>query len=374
MTDKDRKIYIVVATGGQDTDRHYFDTIKTKREHDEASKFLTVDEQTKLKEVFHDRPFATWGAVPGSSNTRLWENMEPGDYVFVYRAKKIILVAEIAMKVHNKDYARFLWREDSEGKTWELMYFLINEVEVDVPMNKLNQYLQYGEDYFPRGFMGIDQEKVNQLLVHYGDPISLLERIQSGQKPEEIEVEKEKVFSSVIDEKIERVPTEHDEMQWRLIRLGHKAHLDVWVPPNDQGKSYDGNNFREHVMKEFREALDIPTYIKNIDTVWKLGLSIKSAFEIENSTSIYSGILRLSDLRALAPNSNYPLFIVAQREKKMRVFEQLQRPTFANDYLQLDRTVSFLSYDAVRKLDEDLKGESVGFDLAWLIEHADKIK
>jgi hypothetical protein len=75
---------------------------------------------------------------------------------------------------------------------------------------------------------------------------------------------------------------------------------------------YDGHQFRDFVLQEFHETLDVPRSIQNIDVVWKFGpYSIKSAFEIEHSTSIYSGILRLSDLRAEAPSSNYPLFIVA---------------------------------------------------------------
>jgi len=65
-----------------------------------------------------------------------------------------------------------------------------------------------------------------------------------------------------LEEKIERATTEHDEMQWRLIRLGKKAKVDVWVPQNDQGKSYEGHNFREDVLKDFQETLDVPMYVK----------------------------------------------------------------------------------------------------------------
>jgi hypothetical protein len=50
-------------------------------------------------------------------------------------------------------------------------------------------------------------------------------------------------ISARIDKRIERVPTEHDEMQWRLIRLGQLAKCDVWVPRNDQPKGLRKNNF-----------------------------------------------------------------------------------------------------------------------------------
>ncbi len=81
--------------------------------------------------------------------------------------------------------------------------------------------------------------------------------------------------------------------------------------------------------------------------------SIKSAFEIEHSTSIYSGILRLSDLRAEAPNSNYPLFIVASEGRKRRVFEELRRPTFSGPCLRLNEVIRFLGYEKLREIDEE---------------------
>jgi hypothetical protein len=45
------------------------------------------------------------------------------------------------------------------------------------------------------------------------------------------------------------------------------------------------------------------------DVVWKEEFRIDAAFEIENSTSIYSGLLRFADLTMVAPNTIYPLFI-----------------------------------------------------------------
>src|SRR4029077_4067983 len=49
------------------------------------------------------------------------------------------------------------------------------------------------------------------------------------------------------------------------------------------------------------------------DVVWKEEFRIDAAFEIENSTSIYSGLLRFADLTMVAPNTIYPLFIVSPR-------------------------------------------------------------
>jgi len=359
---KQRKIFFTVASGRHETDKHYYDTIKNKRSVDEISQFLSSEESSKLTDYVHGRPYAVWGAVPGTGNVRTWETMEPGDYVLVYRSGKIIAAAEVANKVRNPQIAEYFWNKDVSGKTWEYIYFLTNVIEVNVSQSSLNQYLGYSDNYFPRGFMTIDQEKTNKLLQGYGDLLSLLQKLEKGEKLEQIEIDR-KVVQEFVDEKIKESPTEHTEMQWHLISIGNKSKVDVWVPPADQGKNYEKNLFRDHVLKEFTESMDVPVYIKNIDTVWKLGLSIKAAFEIENSTSIYSGILRLSDLRALAPNSNYPMFIVADRNRRSKVFDQLRRPTFSNDYLNLDKFVKYLSYDKVRELDSQTGNQMFDTDL-----------
>ena len=162
-------------------------------------------------------------------------------------------------------------------------------------------------------------------------------------------------------------------MQWRLIRLGKLAKCDVWVPTHDQNRQFEGHKFKELVISEFREALDVPPTIKNIDVVWKFGpYSIKSAFEIEHSTAIYSGILRLSDLRAEAPNSIFPLFIVASEEKKKKVFNELLRPTFSGPALRLNEVIRFLSYKKLREIDESLKDKNE-FDGNIIFTEGEKI-
>jgi len=369
---KIRKIFFVVASGKHGTDKHYYDTIVRKRTTEEASRFLTPLEIKILKTQYHNGPFAVWGAVPGAGNLRTWDSMEPGDYVLIYKSGKIIFAAEVALKTRNPKMAKYLWGQNENGQTWEYMYFLINTQETDVSMSKLNPYLGYQEKYFPQGFMGIDQTKANTLLNRYGDILSALQRIQQGKDLEEI-AEKAKQESVKIDEKIERSETEHDEMQWRLIRLGKKVSVDIWVPKADQNKSFKGHVFKKDVLDDFQETLDVPPYIKNIDVVWKYGYSIKSAFEIEHSTSVYSGILRLSDLRALAPNSNYPLFIVADRSRKTKVFSELKRPTFDNHYLNLKEVINFLSYDKIREIDEGMKYDNFNISLDYIVSYSERV-
>jgi hypothetical protein len=52
----------------------------------------------------------------------------------------------------------------------------------------------------------------------------------------------------------------------------------------------------------------------------------------------------------VAPNTVYPLFIVAPGERRQRVREQLARPTFR--HLGIDQKVRYLSYEKVDEIEE----------------------
>ncbi|OGH18455.1 MAG: hypothetical protein A2868_02615 [Candidatus Levybacteria bacterium RIFCSPHIGHO2_01_FULL_40_15b] len=350
-----RKIFIVVAGGNIEAERHFEDTIRRKRTLKEVRSYLPPEEVRSLEHIYHGSDFIVWGSVPGPLNETRWEKMEPGDVVLIYNQGYIRFVGEIAAKVRNKELSRYFWREDEAGSTWELMYFIVNEEKVNVPIEKLNPLFGYQSHYKPQGFTLINQEAVDTFTRNYGDILGVLKTLEKGEELIHVSARNE-IIKTEVEEQIEKEPTEHDEMQWRLIRLGHLSNCDVWIPKNDHSKHFDGNNFKEHVLKEIHESLEVPPTIKNIDVVWKFGpYSIKSAFEIEHSTSVYSGILRLSDLRAENPNSNYPLFIVAAEERRRKVFEELKRPTFSGPCLRLNEVIRFLGYKRIREIDESNK-------------------
>ena len=56
---------------------------------------------------------------------------------------------------------------------------------------------------------------------------------------------------------------------------------------------------------------------------WLRGRAIVRAFEVEHTTSIYSGILRMADLLALQPNMNIKLHIVAPYTRRDKVFQEI---------------------------------------------------
>jgi hypothetical protein len=367
-----RKVFLVVAGGNPSAERHFEDTIKRTRTLEEVRGFLPSQEIANLEQIYHGSSFIIWGAVPGPMNESRWEKMAAGDVVLIYNSGRIRFAGEIAAKVRNKDLARYFWKENETGATWELMYFIVNEERTDVPIEKLNPLFDYQPNYRPQGFSMINEAAVSNFAQNYGDILGVLKTLERGEGLIHLSTRKEKVVAG-IDEQIERVTTEHDEMQWRLIRLGQLAKCNVWVPRNDQPKHYRGHQFRDFVLREFHETLDVPRSIQNIDVVWKFGpYSIRSAFEIEHSTSVYSGILRLSDLRAEAPNSNYPLFIVASENRKRKVFDELGRPTFSGPCLRLNEVIRFLGYEKLREIDESFK-TAKDFDVTLLLAAGESV-
>ena len=367
-----RHVFLVVAGGNSAAERHFEDTIKRKRTLDEVRRFLPTREAENLEKIYHSSNFIVWGAVPGPMNESRWEKMTPGDVVLIYNNGRIRFAGEIAAKARNAELARYFWKENDAGGTWELMYFIVNEERTDVPIEKLNPLFGYQTNYRPQGFSMINDAAVSNFAQNYGDILGVLKTLEKGEELIHLPARKE-VLNALIDDRIERMPTEHDEMQWRLIRLGQLAKCDVWVPRNDQPKQYQGHQFRDFVLTEFHQTLDVPRSIENIDVVWKFGpYSIKSAFEIEHSTSVYSGILRLSDLRAEAPNSNYPLFIVASEDRRKKVFDELSRPTFSGPCLRLNEVIRFLGYKKLREIDESVKNAK-DFDTNILISSGESV-
>jgi type II restriction enzyme len=78
-------------------------------------------------------------------------------------------------------------------------------------------------------------------------------------------------------------------------------------------------------------ALPSADTIRLIDVLWleRDGTGVAAAFEVEHTTSIYSGIVRLLDLALSAPDvSPTGLFLVAPDDREEQVRAQLCRPAF----------------------------------------------
>jgi hypothetical protein len=88
--------------------------------------------------------------------------------------------------------------------------------------------------------------------------------------------------------------------------------------------------------------------IELVNVLWLKGNAVVAAFEIESTTSIYSGLLRMSDLIAMQPNLNIPLYLVAPDERRQKVFAEVNRPTLSRLSPPLVDLCRFIAFSALR--------------------------
>lgn len=148
----------------------------------------------------------------------------------------------------------------------------------------------------------------------------------------------------------------HTKIQYQLIKIGKFKNYDVWVAKNDLNKEYNGEKFSDlclNVLPKFTnpEVLDIAQYV---DVIWfkKKSTYPVCFFEIETTTSIYSGLLRLNDIKIDFPIEK--AYIISSAKRKDLYNTQIRRKTFMSS--GLDEVCQFKTYeeisDILKKLEE----------------------
>lgn len=146
----------------------------------------------------------------------------------------------------------------------------------------------------------------------------------------------------------------HSRIQWVLAKVAEKAELDVWIAQNDRkALGSDNKPLAELSVPEFPD-LPLPTdagkAAKLIDVLWIDGERIPAAFEVEYSTDVTKGLLRLSDLACSLGSSTVRLCIVAPQARLAKVEHEMRRPSFRMAFdSQRERQCYFLSFEALEE-------------------------
>lgn len=143
----------------------------------------------------------------------------------------------------------------------------------------------------------------------------------------------------------------HTEIQGWLRDLGLALGFDLWVASNDQGRIWNGGKLGDgclNVLPPAIAAAQGSETVRLIDIIWidRASGQAVAAFEVEHSTSIYSGIVRMLDL-AMGGSEAPPegLFLVAPDGREKDVRAQLLRPAFGSiGHLNL----RYISYSELR--------------------------
>ena len=143
--------------------------------------------------------------------------------------------------------------------------------------------------------------------------------------------------------------------QAKVAQIGAEMGFYIWVPRNNKVRILEHVPSTMHAR--FLEALPLNyddstlKTVEQIDVLWLKGRSMARAFEIEHTTAIYSGLLRMADLLALQPNMDIKLHIVAPPDKRERVLREIRRPVFSLlERGPLYDQCSFLSYESIDSL------------------------
>jgi hypothetical protein len=146
------------------------------------------------------------------------------------------------------------------------------------------------------------------------------------------------------------------KMQALIAEVGAKMGFKVWIPRADRAKVI------VHIDKALHKDLiegDLPlnyddatlNTIEQIDVIWMAGRSMSRAFEVEHTTAVYSGLLRMADLLALQPNMDISLHIVAPDDRQEKVLRELKRPVFSLLHKgPLYESCSFIPYSSFEEI------------------------
>ncbi len=145
--------------------------------------------------------------------------------------------------------------------------------------------------------------------------------------------------------------------QAKVAQIGAEMGFHIWVPRNDKTRVLEiiPPTMHERFLDVLPLNYDDATLrtVEQIDVLWLKGRSMARAFEVEHTTAIYSGLLRMADLLALQPNMDIRLHIVAPPDKRERVLREIRRPVFSLlDRGPLYEQCSFLSYESIDSLAE----------------------
>lgn len=317
------------------------------------------------------------GEVSGFRERR-WrtvQRMKPGDYLLCYMTglSRFFAILEVTGKPYQDTTP--IWNETVFPARVPVRVILALDPEYAVPVKTLSEKLSYFQDMkSPHSWTGhfrgspteekaADAQIIIDAMYHAQDNPEYREfdrrklerRVPVYETSEGVVTVPEDDDETLMEDTIlvsDDGPVTHEEIQWLLLNLGSQMGLDVWVARNDRGKAYQEMAFadiprlRHTLPTQFDDATN--RTIELIDVLWLEGNAIVAAFEIEHTTSIYSGLLRMADLISMQPNLNIRLYIVAPDERWDKVLREVNRPTFTRSLKPpLTEICQFIPYSAL---------------------------
>jgi len=313
------------------------------------------------------------------------QGIQKGDILLCYVTGVMRWVGALEVLGPSKDISA-IWKGEEFPERVDVRPIILLDPEYGIQMEDLQGKVDFYRDESDRGYFkgflrgspikfkkNSDAELIISLLqqaqekptFHPVDPkkmarVPLYRVSDKGQKkqkttfvsiPEEETATKEEIIPETV--------SQHVEIQYLLLKLGSDMGLDIWVARNDRSRVCNGESLGnlpgmvQELPTQFNDATQ--RTIELIDVLWLKGNSILSAFEVESTTSIYSGLLRMSDLLSLQPNLDIKLYLLASDERRDKVRQEILRPTFELKTKPLSKVCGFISFTEMRKKIEGIQ-------------------
>jgi hypothetical protein len=294
-----------------------------------------IEELSELSEA------RIWGTTKGEQKRIFFESMETGDPLLFYNEGEFFAAGRVGRSFENPQIGQWLW-----GNPDSRFVYTVKEFQaISVPRSDLNALLGYSDQYSPQGFVRVSEKATSNLLQQYASVEEAYQEIVSQNNETHTDID------SGSNTKQSEV-REHTEIQWLLVRLGLKQNYDVYVAKNDQNLEYEGQRLAEGCVETLNltgfsdAAMDIIEYV---DVVWLDGDYIVKMFEVESTTSIYSGILRMTDFVVKVPNLAVDMYIAAPASDTDKVRREIGRPTFQHVLAPIKHcSLQYVSFEEVR--------------------------
>lgn len=329
--------------------------------------------------VTWDEFLAAGGEVTGfrSAQWKTVQQIKPGDYLLCYLTgvSRWIGVLEVVSEPFKDDTP--IWREERFPCRVPVKPLVTLTPETGVPVLMLRDQLSVFQDLSnpnawtgrfrrspTRWKTGDGEAVVSAVLDAKENPVNRpVSPAKLARRPRALraaggsvtvpDAEETTDAPEQIEAATSKESTAHTEIQWSLLKLGSDMGLDVWVARNDRGREWNGHRFsdlpriRTELPHQFDEATN--RTVELIDVLWLKGNAVVAAFEVESTTSIYSGLLRMADLLAMQPNLNIPLYLVAPDERRQKVVAEVNRPTFSKLPTPLVDVCRYISFSSLRE-------------------------
>jgi DNA modification methylase len=149
---------------------------------------------------------------------------------------------------------------------------------------------------------------------------------------------------------------QHDAMIFALAKIGERAGCSTHVGKTEQRKNASLAELSISALPPLGLPDEKPLrIIQEIDALWLSGNAIVAAFEVEDSTPVYSGLGRFSDLKRALPNIDIKAYIVIPEKKREKVIREFSRAVFM-DQAKRNRW-GYILYSDLLSIYEDIRAK-----------------